>query len=94
LDFNSQDEKSLGSVRVHCLTLFCTPMSMRCDSRVSFLARTFVSLCLGYEPKVNVATLLLEEWEDDTHTPKMGTWESTETPKILEFDHKGQNTLH
>jgi len=21
----------------------------------------------------NVATLLLEEWEDDTHTPEMGT---------------------
>jgi hypothetical protein len=24
----------------------------------------------------------------------MGTWESTETPKISEFDCKGQNTLH
>ncbi len=36
-----------------------------------------------------VATLLLEEWEDDIHTPKMGTWESTETPEISEFDCKG-----
>ncbi len=43
---------------------------------------------------LNVATLLLEEWEDDIHTLKMGTWESTETPKTSELDCKGQNTLH
>ncbi len=42
----------------------------------------------------SVATLLLEEWEDDTHTPEMGTWESTETPEISEFDCRGQNTSH
>jgi hypothetical protein len=42
----------------------------------------------------DVATLLLEECEDDTHTPKMGTWESIGTPKILKFDCRGQNTLH
>jgi hypothetical protein len=24
----------------------------------------------------------------------MGTWESIETPKISEFDYRGQNTLH
>ncbi len=41
-----------------------------------------------------VATLLLEEWEDDSHIPELKTWESTETPKISEFDCKGQNTLH
>jgi hypothetical protein len=41
-----------------------------------------------------VATLLLEECEDDTHTLEMGTWESTGTPKISEFDCKGQNTSH
>jgi hypothetical protein len=41
-----------------------------------------------------VATILLEECEDDTHTPKMRTWESTGTPEFLEFDRKGQNTLH
>jgi len=34
----------------------------------------------------NVATPLLEECEDDTHTPKMGTWESSGTPKTSEFD--------
>jgi len=39
-----------------------------------------------------VATPLLEECEDDTHTPKMGTWESSWTPKTLEFDCRDQNT--
>jgi hypothetical protein len=41
-----------------------------------------------------VATPLLEECENDTHTPEMRTWESTGTPKISEFDFKGQNTSH
>ncbi len=40
-----------------------------------------------------VATPLLEECEDDTHTPEMGTWESSGTPETSEFDCKGQNTL-
>jgi len=35
----------------------------------------------------------LEKCEDDTHTPEMGTWESSGTPKTLEFDCRGQNTL-
>jgi hypothetical protein len=26
--------------------------------------------------------------------PEMGTWESTKTPETLEFDCRGQNTLH
>jgi hypothetical protein len=42
---------------------------------------------------LDVATPLLEDCEDDTHTPEMGTWESSGTPKILEFDCRGQNTL-
>ncbi len=45
------------------------------------------------EMKQNVPTPLLEECEDDTHTPKMGTWESSGTPKTSEFDCRGQNTL-
>jgi hypothetical protein len=45
-------------------------------------------------PMVVVTTLLLEECEDDTHTPEMGTWESTGTPETSEFDCRGQNTLH
>jgi hypothetical protein len=32
--------------------------------------------------------------EDDSHIFEMGTWESTGTPKTLEFDYKGQNILH
>jgi hypothetical protein len=41
-----------------------------------------------------IATLLLEKWEDDTHIPKMGTWESTRTPETSKFSFRGQNTLH
>jgi hypothetical protein len=33
-----------------------------------------------------VTTSLLEECEDDNHTPKMGTWESSGTLKTSEFD--------
>jgi hypothetical protein len=40
----------------------------------------------------DVTTPLLEECEDDTHTPEMGTWESFETPKTSELDCRGQNT--
>jgi hypothetical protein len=36
----------------------------------------------------DVATPLLEECEDDTHTLEMGTWESFGTPKNLEFTKK------
>jgi hypothetical protein len=53
-DFNSQDESSFGSVRVHSLTFFCTPGSMRCDSWASFLACTFTSPCLSHEPKARL----------------------------------------
>jgi hypothetical protein len=34
----------------------------------------------------------LKECEDNTHTPEMGTWESSGTPKNLELDCRGQNT--
>ncbi len=39
----------------------------------------------------SVATLLGRVWE--THTPEMGTWESSGTPETLELDWRGQNTL-
>jgi hypothetical protein len=42
---------------------------------------------------LSVATPHLEECEDDTHTPEMGTWESSGTLKTLEFNYRGQNTL-
>jgi hypothetical protein len=41
-----------------------------------------------------VATLLWVKWEDETPTPKVGDLESSETPEHLEFDSRGQNTLH
>ncbi len=36
----------------------------------------------------------LREGEDETHTPEMGTGESSGTHEISEFDCKGQNTSH
>jgi hypothetical protein len=41
------------------LSLFCTLESMRCDPRVSLLARNLASPCLGREPKVKVAITIL-----------------------------------
>ncbi len=32
---------------------------------------------------------ILRECEDETHTPEMGTWESSGTLETLEFDCKG-----
>jgi hypothetical protein len=34
----------------------------------------------------------LAKCEDETHTPKVGDLESSETPKCLELNNKGQNT--
>ncbi len=31
----------------------------------------------------------LKECEDDSHTPKMGAWESAGTPEISNFDFRG-----
>jgi hypothetical protein len=45
-------------------------------------------------PIATIATPLLEECEDETHTLEMRTWESAGTPKSLEFDCRGQNTSH
>jgi len=36
----------------------------------------------------------LGECEDETHTPEIGTWESSGTPKTSEFNCRGQNTSH
>jgi hypothetical protein len=41
----------------------------------------------------NVATPLWGKCEDETRTPKSGNLESSGTPKISEFDCRGQNTL-
>jgi len=55
---NSQNGSSLGSVKVHSLTLSHTPRSMKCDSRTSLMAHTFASPCFGREPKARVATMV------------------------------------
>ncbi len=36
----------------------------------------------------------LRECEDETHIPKVGTWESSGTPKTSQFNCRGQNTSH
>ncbi len=46
----------------------------------------------GLQLLQDVTTLLLEECEDDTCTPEMGTWESNGASETSEFDCKGQNT--
>jgi hypothetical protein len=38
--------------------------------------------------------LTLAKCEDETHSPKVGDLESSETPKLLELDSRGQNTSH
>jgi hypothetical protein len=53
---NLQSGSSLGSVKVHSLTLSYIPKSMKCDSWTSLLARTFTSPYLSREPKARVAT--------------------------------------
>jgi hypothetical protein len=59
------------------------------------IAKLYEYLALNAIPTCKVvATLLLQEWEDDTHTPEMGAWESTGIPKTSEFNCKGQNILH
>jgi hypothetical protein len=40
----------------------------------------------------SVTTPLLEECEDDIHTPEKRTWESSRTPQTSKFDCRGQNT--
>jgi hypothetical protein len=59
---NSQNGSSLGSVRVHSLTLFCTPGNIRCDSWDSFLAHNLANHCLCCEPKARVVTIWVQVW--------------------------------
>jgi len=62
-DTNSQSGSSLGNVKVHSLTLSCTLESMKCNSWASFLARAFVSPCIGRKPKAKVTT----KWTSNFH---------------------------
>ncbi len=53
---NSQSGNSLGSVKVHSLTLCYTLGNMKCNSQASLLARTLANPCFGHEPKAKVVT--------------------------------------
>ncbi len=59
-DSNSQHGSSLGSVKVHSLTLFGTPKSMWYDSRVFLLARNLATLCLSREPKAKAMIVYVQ----------------------------------
>jgi len=74
-DSNSQSVNSLGSLRVHSLTLSCTPESMKCDSGASYLVRTFESPYLGREPKAWVVTFRVQ-------------LQSNEQKKVLKYKKK------
>jgi hypothetical protein len=63
-------------VEVHSLTLSHTPENMKCDSWVSILACTFVSPCLDHEPKVKVATSIVEVTSKWKKIPILPKWES------------------
>ncbi len=51
-----------------------------------------VLLTHGWSIHSNYRNLTLKECEDDTHTPEMGTWESSETLENSKFNYRGQNT--
>jgi hypothetical protein len=65
-----------------------------CKNPAFVKANDFMFTGLATLGNINdVATPLLEKCEDETHTPEMGTWESTGTPETSEFNCRGQNTL-
>ncbi len=54
--------------------------------------QTLFHLCqpsLDFLTQVMCPNPILKKCENETHTPKMGTWESSRTPKLLEFDCRG-----
>ncbi len=55
-DSNSQHGSSLGSVRVHALTLFALPGACEVTPGSPSWLVTLQPLCLGREPKARVAT--------------------------------------
>jgi hypothetical protein len=53
-DSNSQNGSSLGIVRVHSLTLFCTPRSMKCDSQTQSWPAPLQTLALVASPRLGL----------------------------------------
>ncbi len=60
----------------------------------TFQTCTSLESNIMWYPKGGCCNPTLKECEDETHIPEMGIWESTGTPKTLEFDGKGQKTSH
>jgi hypothetical protein len=60
-DSNSQHGSSLGSVRVHALTLFALPGACVVIPGSPSWPVTLQPPCLGHEPKVRVATAYVLE---------------------------------
>jgi hypothetical protein len=58
-DYNSQHGRSLGSVRVHSLTLFALPKACEMTPGSPSWPTTLQPFCLGREPKARVATLIM-----------------------------------
>jgi hypothetical protein len=58
-DSNSQHGSSLGSVRVHALTLFALLGACEVTSGSPSWPATLQALCFGHEPKAKVATTLI-----------------------------------
>jgi hypothetical protein len=56
------------------------PRSMKCDSLASLLARTFVSPCLGHEPKARVPTLSIQKLK-----LAMAKWRSSSKGKTYAY---------
>jgi hypothetical protein len=77
---------TFGLILFYTILVLVTCGSFKPSLQASY-STTFATIAI-------VVTLLLEEWEDDIHIPKMGTWESIRTLETSKFDFKGQNTLH
>jgi hypothetical protein len=79
-DSNSQHGSSLGSVRVHSLTLFALPGACEVTPGSPSWSTTLQPPCLGREPKARVATfLVLESLKNnllDYFTPCYNPWGS------------------
>jgi hypothetical protein len=56
---------------------------------------TILKVC-GRQPPMDLLcpNPTLEEWEDDSLTPKMGTWEFARTSETSKFDCRGKKTSH
>jgi hypothetical protein len=74
------------------ITLQATPQTLFNNSLE--IGYRFNPICMGHHNDISRHNPTLKECEDETHTPKIGTWESSGTPETLEFDCRSQNTLH